>query len=74
MLARIRYRRGSIGGNRRTAANLPTNTAVRLESQDGRETITLTGLDKLEEPASLITLREGVTAFVAKRTPVFQGR
>ncbi len=32
---------------RRTAANLPTNTAVRLESQDGRETITLTGLDKL---------------------------
>jgi len=47
---------------RRTAANLPTNTAVRLETQDGRETITLTGLDKLEEPASLVTLRERVAA------------
>jgi len=35
---------------------------VRLETQDGRETITLTGLDKLEEPASLVTLRERVAA------------
>ena len=51
---------------RRTTANLPTNTAVRLESQDGRETITLTGLDKLEEPASLITLREEVAALLPR--------
>jgi TnpA family transposase len=51
---------------RRTAANLPTNTAVRLETQDGRETITLTGLDKLEEPSSLITLREEVAALLPR--------
>jgi hypothetical protein len=51
---------------RRTAANLPTNTAVRLETQDGRQTITLTGLDKLEEPASLVTLRESVAALLPR--------
>jgi hypothetical protein len=51
---------------RRTTANLPTNTAVRIETEDGRETITLTGLDKLEEPASLITLREEVAALLPR--------
>ena len=29
----------------------PTNAAVRLEQIKGRDTLTLTGLDKLEEPA-----------------------
>ena len=37
----------------RTAANFPTNAAVRVEQVNGRDTLTLTGLDKLEEPASL---------------------
>ena len=46
----------------RTAANFPTNTAVRVEQVKGRNTLTLTGLDKLEEPASLVTLRDHVLA------------
>ncbi len=47
---------------RRTVANFPTNAAVRLEHTSGRESITLTGLDKLEEPPSLIELRDQVYA------------
>jgi hypothetical protein len=46
----------------RTATNLPTNAAVRIEQVKGRDTLTLTGLDKLEEPPSLLTLREHVQA------------
>ena len=42
----------------RTAANFPTNAAVRVEQVKGRDTLTLTGLDKLEEPPSLLTLRD----------------
>jgi TnpA family transposase len=44
----------------RTAANFPTNAAVRVEQVNGRDTLTLTGLDKLEEPASLRMLRDQV--------------
>ena len=46
----------------RTAGNLPTNAAVRLEQVDGRETLTLTGLEKLEDPPSLRLLRDEVLA------------
>ncbi len=46
----------------RTAANFSTNAAVRIESVKGRDTLTLTGLDKLEEPPSLLKLREAVLA------------
>jgi TnpA family transposase len=46
----------------RTATNFPTNAAVRIEQVDGRDTLTVTGLDKLEEPASLMQLREQVLA------------
>ncbi len=46
----------------RTAANFPTNAAVRVEQVKGRDTLTLTGLDTLEEPASLVTLRDHVLA------------
>ena len=49
-------------GYQRTAANFPTNGAVRIEQVDGRDTLTVTGLDKLEEPASLMKLREQVLA------------
>jgi Tn3 transposase DDE domain len=45
---------------RATAAHFPTNTAVRVERSRGRDTLTLTGLDKLDEPPSLITLRDQV--------------
>jgi hypothetical protein len=34
----------------RTVANFPTNAAIRVEQVKGRDTLTLTGLDKLEEP------------------------
>src|SRR5713101_5879858 len=44
----------------RTAANFSTNAAVRIDQVNNRDTLTLTGLDKLEEPASLRTLREEV--------------
>ncbi len=48
------------GTYRRTADNLPGNTAVRIECKDDRETLIVTGLDKLEEPPSLIELRQNV--------------
>jgi TnpA family transposase len=46
----------------RTAANFSTNDAVRVEQVKGRDTLTVTGLDKLEEPPSLLTLRDHVLA------------
>jgi Tn3 transposase DDE domain len=46
----------------RTAAPFSTNAAVRIEAVKGRDTLTLTGLEKLEEPPSLLQLREAVVA------------
>ena len=46
----------------RTAANLPTNTPVRIDRRAGQDTLVITGLDRLEEPISLQHLREQVTA------------
>jgi TnpA family transposase len=51
---------------RRTADNLPTNAAVRIEQVEGRDTLVLSGLDKLEEPPSLIALKEKVTALLPR--------
>ena len=51
---------------RRTAANFPTNAAVRVEHVNGRDTLTLTGLDKLEEPPSLLELRDHVLALLPR--------
>lgn len=45
---------------RRTEANLPRNAAVSIENKDGDVSLTLSGLDKLDEPPSLIELREQV--------------
>jgi len=50
----------------RTAAGLPANTAARIERTNGRDTLVLTGLDKLEEPASLIELRGLVQALLPR--------
>jgi len=50
----------------RTVANFPTNAAVRLEHVNGRDTLTLTGLDKLEDPPSLRTLRDHVLALLPR--------
>jgi TnpA family transposase len=47
---------------RRTASNLPTNSAVTIERDGRRDVLKLTPLDKLDEPASLVDLRADVTA------------
>ena len=47
---------------RRTANNLPTNSAVTIERDGRRDVLKLTPLDKLDEPASLVDLRGDVTA------------
>src|SRR5262249_40865981 len=44
------------------AANLPSNPAARIETVGGKDDLILTGLDKLEEPLSLIRLRKEVNA------------
>jgi TnpA family transposase len=49
-----------------TAADFATNAAVRVEQVNGRDTLTLTGLDKLEEPPSLLTLRDAVLAMLPR--------
>jgi TnpA family transposase len=46
---------------RRVATNLPTNSAVTIERIGRRDVLTLTPLDKLDEPASLIDLCRAVT-------------
>jgi len=43
---------------RRVAARLPQNAAVRVARDGDRDTLVLTGLDRLAEPASLVALRE----------------
>jgi TnpA family transposase len=54
------------GAYRQTASNLPTNAAVRIEEQNGKDTLVVTGLDKLPESASLKALKEQV-AFMLPR-------
>ena len=45
---------------RRAAKNLPTNSAVTIERVGRRDVLTLTPLDKLDEPSSLVDLRRHV--------------
>ena len=47
---------------RAVTANLPNNPATRIESTKGQDALVLTGLDKLEEPPSLVQLRAAVNA------------
>ena len=42
---------------RSVAGNLPQNASVRIEPSGAEDELVLTGLDQLEEPASLIALR-----------------
>jgi TnpA family transposase len=44
------------------AFRLPENEAVRFEDKDGQKELVLSPLDELEEPASLVALREAVAA------------
>jgi TnpA family transposase len=47
---------------RAVAARLPDNPAIRFETVDNQQELVLSPLDKLEEPASLVALREAVVA------------
>lgn len=47
---------------RAVAVRMPSNPAVRFERVDGKDELILSTLDKVEEPASLITLRAAVAA------------
>ena len=47
---------------REVAQRLPNNPAVRFETVDGKEELILTPLDQLEEPPSLLQLRDAVAA------------
>jgi len=47
---------------RAVSANLPNNPAARIETVGGQDELVLTGLDKREEPPSLVELREAVNA------------
>lgn len=51
---------------RRTAANLPDNAAVRIETRAGKDTFTLTGLDKLEETPTYLRLRDQADAMLPR--------
>jgi len=50
----------------RTAENFTNNAAVQIERVDGRDTLKVSGLDKLEEPASLIQLRADVQSLLPR--------
>ena len=53
---------------RAVAANFPNNTAARIEQVDGKDDLILTGLDKLDEPESLIALRKEVQRRLPRNT------
>ncbi|MBA3805845.1 MAG: hypothetical protein H0X14_09075 [Acidobacteria bacterium] len=47
---------------RAVAANLPANPSARIETVAGKDELVVSGLDKLEEPPSLVRLRDEVSA------------
>ena len=47
---------------RTVAGNLPQNASVRIEPKATGEDLVLSGLDRLEEPASLLSLRSAVAS------------
>ena len=52
---------------RATAARLPGNASVRIETAaDGTAALSLSALDKLDEPASLVALRAAATARIPR--------
>jgi hypothetical protein len=55
---------------RRVAAALPQNTAVTITLLDDKPDLTLSPLDKLEEPQSLITLRTSIDSLLWRSIPI----
>lgn len=47
---------------RQVAANLPSNPSARIETVEGKDELIVSGLDKLDEPPSLVRLRDEVNA------------
>ena len=54
------------GAYRAVGSRLAENTAVRIETVEGRDRPVLTALDRLEEPATLIALRAAVDAVLPR--------
>ena len=50
----------------KTVENFPNNQAVRIEHVDGKPDLILSGLEKLNEPPSLIELREHVASLLPR--------
>lgn len=50
----------------RVAAGLPSNSSVRVEHSDGKTSLTLSSLDRLEEPESLTELRRTIKALLPR--------
>jgi TnpA family transposase len=50
----------------RAAAGLSANAAARIERTDGQDRLVLTGLDKIDEPTSLVELRTLVQALMPR--------
>ena len=51
---------------RRVTGNFAANSEVRLACKNGKSTLTLANLDKLDEPDSLIELRQQVAALMPR--------
>jgi TnpA family transposase len=51
---------------RHTAGNLADNSAISVETTDGRDRLRITPLDALEEPASLVELRDRSAALLPR--------
>ncbi len=51
---------------RRTAEDLPTNTALAIEERDGRAYVRLTPLQSTPEPASFVALSKAVAALMPR--------
>jgi hypothetical protein len=51
---------------RAVVARLPDNQAVRFDCVNGKNELILSSLDELEEPPSLIALREAVAARIPR--------
>mgnify|MGYP003376051373 CR=1 FL=1 len=51
---------------RAVAARLPENKAVRFETVNGKQELVLSTLDKVDEPASLVALRERVASMLPR--------
>lgn len=48
----------------RTVSNLPDNATASVVKDGGQETLTVSGLEKLDEPSSLLRLKENIRSLM----------